>query len=128
VLVTAPQNIAEFWNVCTRPATARGGFGLSLEETQRQLRLIERLLRILPESPASYSIWKQLVVRHAVLGVQVHDARLVALMQAHNVTHIQPRGLPSLPQHHRHLSDGPPRCSSPGPGSLEPIRIRGQDS
>ena len=34
------------------------------------------------------SIWKQLVVRHAVLGVQVHDARLVALMQAHNVTHI----------------------------------------
>jgi hypothetical protein len=80
--------------------------------------LIERLLRVLPESPASYSIWKQLVVRHAVLGVQVHDARLVALMQAHNVTHIQPRGLPSLPQHHRHLSDGPPRCSSPGPGSL----------
>ena len=29
-LVTAPQNVAEFWNVCTRPATARGGFGLGL--------------------------------------------------------------------------------------------------
>ena len=78
----------EFWNVWTRPATARGGFGLSVEETQRRLRLIERLLRVLPESPASYSIWKQLVVRHAVLGVQVHDARLVAFMQAHNMTHI----------------------------------------
>ena len=27
-LVAAAQNLAEFWNVCTRPATARGGFGL----------------------------------------------------------------------------------------------------
>ena len=26
-LVTATQNAAEFWNVCTRPATARGGSG-----------------------------------------------------------------------------------------------------
>ena len=28
-LVTTAQNIAEFWNVSTRPATARGGYGLS---------------------------------------------------------------------------------------------------
>jgi predicted nucleic acid-binding protein len=28
-LVTATQNMAEFWNVCTRPATARGGLGLA---------------------------------------------------------------------------------------------------
>lgn len=27
-LCCAPQNIVEFWNVCTRPASARGGFGL----------------------------------------------------------------------------------------------------
>jgi hypothetical protein len=25
-----PQILAEFWNVCTRPASARGGFGLAL--------------------------------------------------------------------------------------------------
>jgi predicted nucleic acid-binding protein len=41
-IFTAPQNIAEFWNVCTRPATARGGIGLSVEATERRLRLIER--------------------------------------------------------------------------------------
>jgi predicted nucleic acid-binding protein len=35
--VTTRQNIAEFWNVCTRPASARGGFGLSPEETARRL-------------------------------------------------------------------------------------------
>ncbi len=31
--VVAPQVIAEFWNVCTRPASARGGYGLSVQET-----------------------------------------------------------------------------------------------
>jgi hypothetical protein len=42
-LVTAPQNAAEFWNVCTRPVTARGGFGLSIADTDRRLRVVERL-------------------------------------------------------------------------------------
>src|SRR5437588_2960176 len=83
VLVTTAQNMAEFWNVCTRPVTARGGFGLTVAETHRRLRLVERLVRILPDAPWSYPIWKQLVVTHAVIGVQVHDARLVALMMVH---------------------------------------------
>jgi predicted nucleic acid-binding protein len=87
-LVTAPQNIAEFWNVCTRPASARGGYGLSVAETAQRLRLLERLFGFLSETPASYPIWKHLVVAHAVMGVQVHDARLVALMEAQGVTHI----------------------------------------
>jgi predicted nucleic acid-binding protein len=29
-LVVAPQNIAEFWNVCTRPTSARGGMDLGV--------------------------------------------------------------------------------------------------
>jgi predicted nucleic acid-binding protein len=33
--VTTRQNMAKFWNVCTRPADARGGFGLSLKERAR---------------------------------------------------------------------------------------------
>lgn len=44
-LVTTPQNIAEFWNVCTRPTTARGGLGLSIEATERRVRLLERHFR-----------------------------------------------------------------------------------
>jgi predicted nucleic acid-binding protein len=87
-LVTASQNIAEFWNVCTRPATARGGFGLSIAETAKKLRLVERLVRVLPDTPASYPLWKQFVIAHSVSGVQVHDARLVALMTAQGVTHL----------------------------------------
>jgi predicted nucleic acid-binding protein len=87
-LVTSPQNLAEFWNVCTRPVTARGGFGYSLADTEKKLRVVERIVGLLPETPSGYSIWKKLVVQHGVKGVQVHDARVVALLTAHGLTHL----------------------------------------
>ena len=82
------QNAAEFWNVCTRPVTARGGLGLSIADVDRRLRVIARLFRVIPDSPAAYPTWRGLLVAHGVSGVQVHDARLVALMQVHGITHI----------------------------------------
>src|SRR5262249_6942050 len=88
VPVTSPQNIAEFWNVSTRPASARGGYGLSVLETENRVRQLEQLFQILPDTPGIYAVWRQLVVRYAVQGVQVHDAKLVAWMQVHGVTHI----------------------------------------
>ena len=84
-LTTSPQNAAEFWNVCTRPTSARGGLGLSVPETDRRLRIIERLFPVVADSPASYSHWRQLVVTFGIQGVQVHDARLVAFMTAHGI-------------------------------------------
>jgi predicted nucleic acid-binding protein len=87
-LVTTPQNIIEFWNVCTRPATARGGLDLSTEATERRVPLLERHFRILPDTPALYAEWKALVLTHKVMGVQVYDARLVAAMRTHGVTRI----------------------------------------
>lgn len=84
----AVQNVAEFWNVCTRPASARGGLGHSLAETNQRLRLLERIVAVLPDSPAAYQIWRNFVVSLGVVGVQVHDTRLAALMQVHGVTHI----------------------------------------
>ncbi len=87
-LVTAAQNIAEFWNVCTRPATARGGFGLSLAVAEQRLQRVERGFTLLPELATTYAIWCSLIVAHAVLGKQVHDARLAALMLSHGVTHL----------------------------------------
>lgn len=87
-IVATPQNMAEFWNVCTRPATLRGGLGLSVEATEMRLRLLERHFPILPDSPAAYEKWKALVLAHQVIGVNVHDARLVAAMIVHGVTHV----------------------------------------
>jgi predicted nucleic acid-binding protein len=87
-LVTATQNMAEFWNVCTRPATARSGLGLSVAEADRRLRVLEQLVQLLADLPSAYPIWRQLIVTHSVPGKEVHDARLVALMQAHTISHM----------------------------------------
>ena len=81
------QNVAEFWNVCTRPDD-RNGYGLSAFETNRRVKSIERRMTFLPDSDRVYSIWRQLVVAYGVRGVQVHDARLAAIMTAYGVTHI----------------------------------------
>jgi predicted nucleic acid-binding protein len=81
------QNIAEFWNVCTRPAE-RNGFGLDLAETVERVQYIERTMTFLPDNGLAYSAWRQLVIDHNVRGVQVHDAHLVAIMKAYGLNHI----------------------------------------
>jgi predicted nucleic acid-binding protein len=82
------QILGEFWSVCTRPTTARGGLGVSLAETDRRVRVIERFYRFLPDTQAVHAEWRRLIVAHAVLGVQVHDARLVAAMKVHGISHV----------------------------------------
>jgi predicted nucleic acid-binding protein len=42
----------------------------------------------IPDSLATYSAWRELVVARGVLGVKVHDAWLVATMKAHGVARI----------------------------------------
>jgi predicted nucleic acid-binding protein len=81
------QNIAEFWNVCTRPRE-RNGYGLSISETDRRVESIERKMTFLPDNERVYSNWRQLVITYNVRGVQVHDARLVAIMQAYGLNRI----------------------------------------
>ena len=87
-LVTGIQNVAEFWNVLTRPATARGGYGLSVEIAAWRTRRLERLFRVIHDTPETYAEWKRLVTTHRVLGVQVHDARLAALMSNYSISNL----------------------------------------
>lgn len=49
---------------------------------------IETLLTLLPESPAIYTAWKEIVRRNEVRGVKVHDARLVAIMNVYAIESI----------------------------------------
>ncbi|SRR6266446_763676 len=81
------QNIAELWNVMTRPVH-RNGLGLSIQEAETQVRAIESGLHLLPDSSAVYSEWRNLIVQYGVVGVQVHDARLAAAMIVHKASHI----------------------------------------
>ncbi len=82
-----PQNLAEFWNVCTRPAE-KNGFSLTTEEADQRAQIIERTFTLLPDSEHVHQEWRRLVVAHSVKGAQVYDARLVAAMKAHGITHL----------------------------------------
>jgi len=53
-LVTATQNTAEFWNVCTRPATARGGYGLTVAEAAIRLQDVEQTFPLILELDTTY--------------------------------------------------------------------------
>jgi predicted nucleic acid-binding protein len=72
------QNIAEFWNVATRPA-ALNGLGLSHPEVRKEVQAIEGFLTLLPDNAAIYPESKRLVGDYQVEGVRVHDARLVSI-------------------------------------------------
>ena len=45
------QNLAEFWNTCTRPGE-RNGYGLSIPEADRRARLADETLTYLEDSKA----------------------------------------------------------------------------
>jgi predicted nucleic acid-binding protein len=81
------QNIIECWNVLTRPAD-RNGFGMSPAQADREVQQLEAFFPLLPDTPAIYKRWCQIVTSVGVSGVQVHDARLVAAMLTHGVTHL----------------------------------------
>lgn len=78
------QNLAEFWNVCTRPA-GQNGFGLSISGVNRRAQIIERAFVLLPDTPDVHAGWRRLIVARSVMGVKVHDARLVAAMHVHGI-------------------------------------------
>lgn len=82
-----PQNVVEFWNVFTRPRE-RNGFGLSTAEANAQAALLESRFTLLPDNERIHPAWRELVVSHSVSGVQVHDARLVAAMRVHGISHL----------------------------------------
>jgi predicted nucleic acid-binding protein len=81
------QNIAELWNAMTRPRN-RNGFGLTIADAEREVRAIEAGMVFLPDNEAVYRQWRRIVVQHNVSGVQVHDARVAAVMYVHGVSHI----------------------------------------
>jgi predicted nucleic acid-binding protein len=82
-----PQNLIEFWAVATRPKISNG-LGFSVYETAQRIAVIKSAFRLLPDTPDIFKEWERLVAQHQVLGKQVYDARLVAAMRVHNLTHL----------------------------------------
>ena len=81
------QNLIEFWAVATRPIIDNG-LGVTVIQAEQELTRLKSLLTVLPDTADILLEWEQLVVKHEVLGKQAHDARLVAAMRVHNLTHL----------------------------------------
>lgn len=86
-LFLSPQNIIEFWAVATRPIE-NNGLGLSIDVTMFEIRKFKRLFDLRQDTPDIFATWETLVTRHRVVGKNVHDARLVAAMLEHGITHL----------------------------------------
>src|SRR5947209_2174317 len=76
-LFLAPQNLYEYWVVCTRPA-AQNGLGMSAAEAETKLSDHKQIYSILNDTPAILPEWERLVMQHQVIGKSAHDVRLVA--------------------------------------------------
>lgn len=86
-LLCFPQNLVEFWSAATRPANVNG-LGLSAEQAARYVDRFQILVRLLQDSPAIFPAWRKLVLEHRISGIQVHDARIVAAMNVHQVSRL----------------------------------------
>lgn len=83
-----PVQVAyEFWVVATRPV-AQNGLELSVQRTADELEQFQTLCSVYYDDKAVFDSWRDLVTRYAVQGKPVHDARLVAAMLRHGVTHL----------------------------------------
>jgi predicted nucleic acid-binding protein len=82
-----PQNLIEFWNVCTRPIE-KNGLGRTVTQAEAEINRLKTFFPLLLDPATIYQEWERLVVTHSVIGVNVHDARLVAAMLVHGLTHI----------------------------------------
>ena len=87
VLQVVPQNMVEFWVVATRPQ-AVNGLGLSVADADKERQRLEALFPLLPDLPNLYSKWAEIVNKFGVSGKPSHDARIVAAMLTHGITHI----------------------------------------
>ena len=86
-LYITPQILVEFRYVATRPTT-KNGLGQTVAWAQVQTAGLKVLFDFLPEEPEIFDEWEKLVDTHSVTGVNVFDARLVAVMIAYGITHI----------------------------------------
>lgn len=81
------QNLIELWTVATRPA-GENGLGMTAAKAALELERIKSIFAFLPDTPAIYPAWEELVIHHRVMGRPAHDARLVAAMRVHGITAI----------------------------------------
>lgn len=85
--VLVPQVLYEFWVVATRPLE-QNGLGGSTEQAARDVEDRMRSFSVLLDERGVFTRWHGLVATYQVKGKSAHDARLVAAMLRHGLTHV----------------------------------------
>jgi predicted nucleic acid-binding protein len=86
-LQIVPQCVYEFWVVATRPI-ASNGLGLSVAECMREVARIKATFHLLDDKPTLFAEWEATVSVFACQGKVAHDARYVAAMRTHGLSHL----------------------------------------
>ncbi|EFA70744.1 PIN domain nuclease [Cylindrospermopsis raciborskii S07] len=81
------QVIIEFWVVATRPVNVNG-LGWTVEQTTQAVQMLISQFDLLAETPDVFSIWLNLVITYNISGKRTHDIHILAVMIAHNISHI----------------------------------------
>jgi predicted nucleic acid-binding protein len=86
-LYTVPQSVYEFWAVATRPI-ANNGLGLSCPECGREVANFKASFPLVDDKPNLFTQWEAIVAIFSCQGKVAHDARYVAAMRTHGLTHL----------------------------------------
>ncbi|QEI44125.1 hypothetical protein BMF77_04753 [Dolichospermum sp. UHCC 0315A] len=81
------QVIIEFWVVATRPVNVNG-LGWTGKQTTQAVQMLINQFDLLEEIPDVFSIWLNLVTTYNISGKRTHDIHILAVMLAHNISHI----------------------------------------
>lgn len=73
--------------VATRPASVNG-LACSAGQARAELESLWEIFTLLRDERAIFQHWEALVAQYEVMGKSAHDARLVAAMMRHGVSHI----------------------------------------
>ena len=86
-LCILPQNVAEFWAVCRRPASSNG-LGFSARRTRRYISSFEPMFELCYETSDVFQEWRRLLAEFDIPGRQIHDARLAAAVTVHRLDQV----------------------------------------
>jgi predicted nucleic acid-binding protein len=82
LLCITPQVIIEFWSVASRPTESNGGFGWDAARLRDEVQSLLDQFPLVEDGPRVFREWVRLTALYSISGKVVHDARLVAVIQA----------------------------------------------
>ena len=95
----AQQVLFEFWVAATRPPEVNG-LGWSAVKAGAAIHSLRQRFLVLAEPEDVLDKWLNMVVRYQLKGKRIHDAHLLATLQAHGVGLLltaNPTDFPSVP-------------------------------